>query len=120
MNIDDIKADSAQAFAQHLGVSGAEAAALLPSSPSAEKVYETFILKVIYEMLDIFEECTLYLRGGNKLVLKTSPGPDQSQLSVDRGGKRRCGPDRNLYLYRVHIDELIKLRRAQLDQLRLP
>lgn len=75
MDLQEAKDLVIEAFQTELSISSAAAEALLPSSLTAGKIYEAFVLAETCRHLSVFESCTLKLVNGTKLVLKTSHGP---------------------------------------------
>lgn len=75
MILDKIKEKITKTFAECLDVDIVTAGGLLPQASTAGKIYEAFILAEVCKNLREVEGCELMLRGGSKLVLKSSPGP---------------------------------------------
>ena len=79
MTAQELKERIARAFSTLLRISQTRALKLLPSKLIMGKVYEAYVLSVVCEKLKNHEGCHFILKGGNKLVLKTSPGPINRQ-----------------------------------------
>jgi hypothetical protein len=89
VNKNAIKARITQTLRRVLGVSAADANALIPPALTAGKLYEAFALSLVCDQLRMIEGCSLTLIGGTKVVLKSAPGPINSSyphIEVRRSG----------------------------------
>lgn len=69
-----IKKRLSNAFSRLLGVSKTRASQLLPTNLTSGKAYEAHVLSVVCEELKRKEGCSLILKNGSKVVLKTGGG----------------------------------------------
>ncbi|MES9964221.1 MAG: hypothetical protein ABW116_11820 [Candidatus Sedimenticola sp. 20ELBAFRAG] len=74
MSTAKIKKRLSNAFSGLLGISKKRASQLLPSNLTAGKAYEAHVLSVVCEKLKQKEGCSLILKNGSKIVLKTGGG----------------------------------------------
>ena len=89
MTRDQIQRQLQDVFSRHLGASSATTDRLVPSGLLSGKLYEAYVLSRVVEQLASREGCSLILRGGTKIKLKTSGGPINRQyprIEVYRSG----------------------------------
>src|ERR1039458_2350390 len=75
MTRDEIYRQLVRAFRRYCGVPSSGTQSLVPATISAGKMYEAHVLSLIVEKLVTREGYSLILAGGNKLQLKSAPGP---------------------------------------------
>jgi len=74
VSVTRIKKRLSDAFSGVLGISKKRAYQLLPANLTSGKAYEAHVLSMVCEGLRYNEGCSLTLRNGSKIVLKTSGG----------------------------------------------
>ncbi|MBI1423279.1 MAG: hypothetical protein GC149_07425 [Gammaproteobacteria bacterium] len=74
MSAAKIKRRLSDAFSRLLGISKKRASQLIPANITSGKAYEAHVLSVICEELKHKEGCTLILKNGSNIVLKTGGG----------------------------------------------
>ena len=75
MTRDQIQQQLRTIFKDHLGASTGTTRGLVPQTVSAGKLFEAYVLSRVVERLALDEGYLLRLVGGNKIQLKSSPGP---------------------------------------------
>jgi hypothetical protein len=75
MTRDEIYRQLERAFRRYCGIPSSVTQGLVPTTVSAGKLYEAHVLSLVIEKLVTREGYNLVLAGGNKLQLKSAPGP---------------------------------------------